>query len=42
MRRGAASGDEGLQRLLATGIPEATEAGAAEVMARREALIRML
>jgi|GEM_PF-48768 len=42
MRRGAASGDEGLQRLLATGIPEATEAGALAVLARREALVRLL
>jgi 8-oxo-dGTP diphosphatase len=42
MRRGAASGDEGLQRLLTTGIPEATEAGVAAVLARREALVQRL
>ncbi len=38
MRRGAEAGDVGLQRLLRTGIPEATQAGAAAVQARREAI----
>lgn len=42
MRRGAASGDEGLQRLLTTGIPEATEAGVDAVLARRDELVRLL
>jgi hypothetical protein len=42
MRRGAAAGDVGLQRLLTTGIPEATEAGAAAVLARRDRLACLL
>lgn len=42
MRRGAASGDEGLQRLLTTGIPEATEAGVASVLRRRHELAGLL
>lgn len=42
MRRGAASGDQGLQRLMATGIPEATEAGVDAVLARRDDLVDLL
>jgi 8-oxo-dGTP diphosphatase len=42
MRRGAASGDEGLQRLLTTGIPEATEAGVESVLRRRDELVGLL
>lgn len=42
MRRGAASGDPGLQRLLDTGIPQATLAGADAVTARRDALVALV
>lgn len=42
MRRGAAAGDPGLQRLLTTGIPEATEAGARALSRRRDALVALL
>jgi 8-oxo-dGTP pyrophosphatase MutT (NUDIX family) len=42
MRRGAAAGDPGLQRLLTTGIPEQTEAGVAALAARRDALAALL
>jgi hypothetical protein len=42
MRRGAAAGDQGLQRLLTSGIPEATEAGVDAVLARRDDLERLL
>lgn len=42
MRRGAAAGDEGLRRLLTTGIPESTETGAAAVLARRDDLAALL
>ena len=42
MRRGAAAGDPGLQRLLTTGIPEETLSGADAVAARREALVGRL
>jgi hypothetical protein len=42
MRRGAAAGDPGLQRLLTTGIGEQTEAGAAALAARRDALAALL
>lgn len=42
MHRGAAAGDEGLQRLLTTGIPEATHAGERGLAGRRDALIDLL
>jgi 8-oxo-dGTP pyrophosphatase MutT (NUDIX family) len=42
MRRGAAAGDSGLQRLLTTGIPEATEAGVDALAGRRDALAALL
>jgi mutator protein MutT len=42
MRRGAAAGDQGLQRLLTSGIPEATEAGVEAVLARRDDLARLV
>ena len=42
MRRGAESGDVGLQRLLTSGIPEATLAGADAVAGRRDALVSLL
>jgi hypothetical protein len=42
MRSGAESGDVGLQRLLRSGIPEATEAGADAVRARRDDLVALL
>jgi mutator protein MutT len=42
MRRGAAAGDIGLQRLLRSGIPEATEAGVVEVERRRGVLVAAL
>ncbi len=42
MRRGAAAGDAGLQRLLTTGVPEATEAGLHAVLDRRDDLVRRL
>ncbi len=42
MRRGAAAGDPGLQRLLTTGIPEATEAGVQALAGRRNALAALL
>ena len=42
MRRGAAAGDPGLQRLLTTGIPEETLRGADAVAARRDALVGRL
>lgn len=38
MRRGAQAGDEGLRRLLTTGIPEQTQAGADQLARRRDAL----
>ncbi len=42
MRSGAESGDVGLQRLLRSGIPEAAEAGADAVRARRDDLVALL
>jgi len=42
IRRGAAEGDPGLQRLLATGIPEVTERGVEGLQRRRDALARLL
>ena len=42
MRRGAADGDPGLQRLLRTGVPEATKAGLAALQARRPTLMERL
>lgn len=42
MRRGAAAGDVGLQRLLTTGIPESTEAGIGALARRRDALVELL
>lgn len=42
MRRGAAEGDVGLQRLLTTGIPESTEAGIEALARRRDALVELL
>jgi 8-oxo-dGTP pyrophosphatase MutT (NUDIX family) len=38
MRRGAAAGDPGLQRLVATDVPATTEAGVVALLARRDAL----
>jgi 8-oxo-dGTP pyrophosphatase MutT (NUDIX family) len=42
IRRGAAAGDPGLATLLGSGIPEATEAGLAALLARSEPLRRLL
>jgi 8-oxo-dGTP pyrophosphatase MutT (NUDIX family) len=42
MRRGAAAGDHGLARLLAAGIPEATEHGVQRLLGRRDDLARAL
>jgi hypothetical protein len=42
IRTGAAAGDEGLQRLVSAGVPDAVDAEAARVAQRRPALAAAL